>query len=584
MKLTKIVISGFRSVHSKQTIHMDGRITVLIGANDHGKSNILDAISRLNDEGLITEGDRNWDLPEGKVPSIEWHFAPDELDSKKLDAFAAEQLELVPAGEIVMIPKSKDGSIVFARNGVGASLTVEAVPVQMGVGAAPQVLAMRPRVELFNEQATTLKDSTDPAEIEGDLVMQGIFRLAGVWEKRASIFSQTPATTKALDAASKRLTEALNDKWNQGRDLTWILRHNSGRIEIEIGDPSIENRYSKPSLRSAGFRTYFLLSMMTLAKTSADPAGSYIFLFDEPGTYLHPHAQIDLQRSFERIADTSQIVYSTHSIFLVSKNYPKRNKVVAKSAAGTVVDHKPFIRNWKAVRESLGILFSGNFLISERTLLVEGPSDVVFVLLAMKSLKQQGLIDVDLNDFSVVDAGTAENYAAVAKVMLAEGRSVVALLDGDKSGREMKARMEKACGPDIKAGRLSFELLPENKSSEDVFVDLSGFQAAAAATAKDLVTDGFRKPAKDVDFAKASKMIVSKTGTTLGRVFDEETPSWFESNEKLSKLSVALKYESMNEEPPKVGKQVAETIARIKGALQLRGEKSAEEGIYETLK
>ena len=105
--------------------------------------------------------------------------------------------------------------------------------------------------------------------------------------------------------------------------------NNGDHIEIKIQDPSVRGQYTRPSLRSSGFQLCVLISMIILARTQNNK-GKFIYLFDEPGTYLHPHAQLDLQRSFEIISDDAQLVYTTHSLFLINKNYPNRNKVIAK--------------------------------------------------------------------------------------------------------------------------------------------------------------------------------------------------------------------------------------------------------------
>ena len=62
MKLTTVFITGYRSIRDRQNIEIDELVTVLIGANDHGKSNVLHALRALNAEGRFGEDDRNWDL------------------------------------------------------------------------------------------------------------------------------------------------------------------------------------------------------------------------------------------------------------------------------------------------------------------------------------------------------------------------------------------------------------------------------------------------------------------------------------------------------------------------------------------
>jgi predicted ATP-dependent endonuclease of OLD family len=138
-----------------------------------------------------------------------------------------------------------------------------------------------------------------------------------------------------------------------------------------------------------------------LARTESNHVGKYIFLFDEPGTALHPAGQVNLQRVFERLALKDQFVYATHSLFLVNHNRPERNRVVSKDSGGTKVDQKPYLRNWRAVRDSLGLILAGNFFIADTTLLVEGESDALYVGAMLAAFDRADIIDIDLNLFSV---------------------------------------------------------------------------------------------------------------------------------------------------------------------------------------
>lgn len=411
MKLKKIKISGFKSVKGEQTLLIDEKITIFIGANDHGKTNLLEAILRLNDDRPITNEDKNLDMPANSEVGINWYFdlteeelqSLSDLQTKKESSdipakesnpeglepttretpgtgTGAPPLTEITAGEPAkarFIPSNSDKQVVFSRTGISKPVTVASVPFpEISETNSATILNLRPKVELFKLPSTNLVDSVSQAELDTSNFefMQGIFRLAGLWDSRAELFTISTRTTRLLNEASQNLTKILNDQWNQGKNLEWIIKHtgnNGDHIEINIKDPAIDHDYSKPSLRSSGFQTYFLLSMITSARTALSKNNSYIFLFDEPGIYLHPRAQLDLQRSLEVISDVTQLVYTTHSLFLISKNHPQRNRVISKTTKGTIIDQKPFLNNWKSVRESLGILLSNNFLIADKTLLVE---------------------------------------------------------------------------------------------------------------------------------------------------------------------------------------------------------------------
>jgi len=594
MRLRKATIEGFKSVKGREDLVVDPKVTILIGANDHGKSNILEAFRRLNDDSPITEEDRHWDL-EGGTPKITWYFDCDASTMEKLQVLElkAEPSEADgPKGDgTTATPEcfelNQSGQIVLSKE-LGGGLVVVSVPLKIPVTNAPQVLELKPRVELFQPPEISMKDDTTLEELSQPEFeyMQGIFRLAGIWDERETIFVENAKSSMRLDEASKRLTKVLNDEWNQGKDnhgkeLEWKLDHREGgKIKIEIKDPAISSQYTRPSLRSSGFRTYFLVSMIIYARVEAHPSNSNLYLFDEPGTNLHPRAQIDLQRSFESIADQAQIVYSTHSLFLTNKNYPDRNMVVAKTSEGTKINSKPFTRNWKAVRDSLGILLTNNFLISDKTVLVEGPSDEIYLYYAIRQLKKSGAVDIDLDDFSVVDAGDSSNFAAMAKLMLDEGRSVVAMVDGDLGGQRIRSRLEKICKPKIASKELEFIELPKDKSSEDVFCVQEVLQEVIKKSTQDLVEIGARKLKDGLNLDTAVSAIKPKPNTTLGRVIEDESKSWFDDEEMVSKVTIALRYED-DAQDVKMSSEATKLVNELKMKLGIRGEKSHEEGVFE---
>lgn len=616
MRLSKVLITGFRSIQKTEEIILDKRINILIGANDHGKSNILAALKCINEDNPINEEDRNWDLPATDAVKVQWNFSVDdefinkfsnlekvtenivpvnetENDSAEFPPSETSNVlapEVVPPLEVKYFQTNSDQEIIYYREGTGTTSTIKVLstPMQIPIEKEADLLALRPRAELFEAPKTNLIDRVNLAQLETKEFefMQGIFMLAGIWEQRKTIFEENDKTSKLLNEASTKLTSILNDKWNQGKNLTWKLIHvgnNGDHIEIKIQDPSVKGQYTRPSLRSSGFQTYFLISMIILARTQNNK-GKHIYLFDEPGTYLHPHAQLDLQRSFEIISEDAQLIYTTHSLFLVNKNYPSRNKVISKTEEGTKIDQKPFLKNWKAVRESLGILLSNNFLIADKTLLVEGPSDLIYILSCIKILKASQTTDIDLNDLSIVDAGSPDNYVAMAKLMLSEGREIVALIDGDKSGEDTEKRLNKVCEKELKDKKLRIYKLPKDLSIEDIFADLETLQESIKSTVQYLVDNGIRKLKDKINLDTEIKKIKSTKGKTLGKLIDEVTAQLFDEYEKISKLSVSLDYEDRIVNTKKAPlAQAVKVVTELKDLLNLRGEKSAESGVFDVV-
>jgi predicted ATPase len=264
-------------------------------------------------------------------------------------AALAESRELAFAKDAVppepSLPKVTDmpDSVAFGRVGLDGELELTE-PKELGDEAETYLRQRLPRVELIEPQER-LPDSATPETIfdpDNDF-MRGIFRYAGLepeeWE---GIFAQTDATRKRVAAANEKLNKTLRDAWSQGKELRFELDHREGEVDLLIDDPAVKQTYVRASRRSAGFTHFFALKTMLYAREQASSASSFIWLFDDPGIYLHPEGQHDLLQVLETLARANQLVYSTHSIFLISKNFPTRHRLLKKTAKGTIIDQKPY--------------------------------------------------------------------------------------------------------------------------------------------------------------------------------------------------------------------------------------------------
>jgi hypothetical protein len=481
-------------------------------------------------------------------------------------------------------------SVVTFRKMVGEKLVLRPDPfIEKAPFAVEYVKTRVPRIELF-APAAQLMDAVTLAQLEQpeQEFMQGIFRYAGIWDDHTKLFKQDPATARQLERASEVFTTKIRAEWKQGENLSFRFQHagqNGNQIELLIRDPAVNNRYVRPSERSAGFSAFFTMSMRMLARTEANPANKYIFLFDEPGTALHPAGQVNLQRVFERLSQQDQIIYATHSLFMVNHNRPERNRVVSKDEGGTKVDQKPYLRNWRAVRDSLGLILAGTFFIADTTLLVEGESDAMYVGALLAAFDRAELIDIDLNLFSVQWAGNARDFAPMAHLMLDEGRHVVAMVDGDRGGTEIRKNIEKlneAIDANRVAARSSVQLLHLDRghSIEDILPARERYLDIVVEAATELVGNGFLHPADGVNFQPAvlrATLAAAQGNLTLGKYTTNVTKTWFKEKEPISKLTVAHKYcgwlegadlrnERVNELP--------EVLVRLKQFLRLESKLS----------
>jgi hypothetical protein len=545
MRLSKVEIAGYRSISANVTLILDPAVTVLLGANDHGKTNLLDAMTHLNAETTFdAERDLNWDRigQEDAYPFLSFEFDLDDHDRENLlkvaqelqsgedpsaaGAAAAASAERATS-TAVSPPPSGDPSVSVDPSSAPAPvpLTLQHVPTKVscfkkGVtdklhfararelpnGSVTKFLtASVPRVELIRAR-DTVPDSTTRASLDSEEheFMRGIFYYAGL-EKREfdGLFSQTDATLMRLEKASEGLNATLRRNWSQGSDLQFRLAHDSktDNIVLRIKDPAVTDRLVRASQRSSGFTHFFTLKTVLHARQKEHPANSYILLFDEPGIYLHPSGQYDLLQVLDTIGRQNQIVYSTHSLFMLNKTFPARHRLIVKTIEGTKVEGKPYVGRWASAIEALGLSLTGTILFAQYILMTEGDSDPMYLPAVLQKLVALNQANVDLNAFSVISTETSRNTDALIR-LLSEANpppKLAVLLDGDDGG---KARL-KALQPILKTKEMQAKSLSEGTTIEDYLPLVGELYVRAVADYVAKVMETYGKAPNNLDDHRA---------------------------------------------------------------------------------
>lgn len=209
--------------------------------------------------------------------------------------------------------------------------------------------------------------------------------------------------------------------------------------------------------RSQGLQ-YFLSYYIEYRSHEPDPNKHEILLMDEPDAYLSSQAQQDLLKIFNLFANPElgshlthpiQVVYVTHSPFLIDKNHSERIRVLQKGNEdeGTRVVRDFAINRYEPLRSSIGPHIGETVFIGNCNLMVEGIGEQIIIAGAATYLRANGgssLETLDLNQITIVDSGGASQVPYM--VYLACGRhtdqiAVIVLLDSDKSGNLAKKQL-----------------------------------------------------------------------------------------------------------------------------------------------
>lgn len=283
------------------------------------------------------------------------------------------------------------------------------------------------------------KEITDlGAETTGNLTPEQITAISDKKKEREIL----------LASASSSFTKSFNEWWKQG-NYTFEFQADGNFFRIWVSD-SVRPERIELEARSTGLQWFFSFYLVFLVESELHHQNA-ILLLDEPGVTLHPLAQKDLFLFFENLSKCNQILYTTHSPFMVDSNHLERVRSVYIDTNGKTVA-SPDLRAAERMKgknqpqsiypahAALGLSVSDTLLINCRPVLVEGESDQVY-LSALKSLLiSKGKI-APLKEIVFIPTGGTKGVKATAAILsgTSEEKPPI-ILDGDKPG--MKTAME----------------------------------------------------------------------------------------------------------------------------------------------
>ena len=135
-----------------------------------------------------------------------------------------------------------------------------------------------------------------------------------------------------LQSAGTKLTRAFSEWWKQG-DYRFRFEADGNHFRIWVAD-SRRPQEVELEHRSTGLQWFlsFFLVFLNEAKGAHD---NCVLLLDEPGHSLHPLAQRDLSAFFDGLSADNQILYTTHSPFLVDADRLARARKVYVDGDGS---------------------------------------------------------------------------------------------------------------------------------------------------------------------------------------------------------------------------------------------------------
>lgn len=300
------------------------------------------------------------------------------------------------------------------------------------------------------EDTKTLEDSDYP--------LLGLINLARLDHRKLVETKNTTELKNKLEGAGNHLTNRIVKYWSQNRHIQMRFDVRDAKPEDpegmrqginvwgEVYD-TVHWAHTPLRTRSRGFVWFF--SFLAWYEDIKRQKQNVILLLDEPGLSLHGRAQADLLTYFEAELSAHQLIYTTHSPFMIDPAKFERVRIVQdlgidakeplpKDEDGTKVLTNVFDATDDSLfplQGALGYEIQQTLFIGPNSLVVEGPADMLFLRAVSAELEREGRTGLSEEWVITPVGGSGKVPAFVSLLSTQKGMNVATLLDIQNSDR-----------------------------------------------------------------------------------------------------------------------------------------------------
>ncbi len=475
MNYKRFTIEKYKAVKNSSISVLTDPVPI-IGVNESGKSSALEAIAHFDYRNDPIADQRGWKPLNRYLPAenefiveAEVAFEATELQPI-LDTFTEEekvQISTLLGSDSLFIKR------IFRKDGNPTTRTYRLSDQENDLEEriCKAIILKLPRIFYFDNflenqfpNLVNFPDSyfNDPNFLldEHQVIAEGMFSDAGYNLK--TFLNETDENTKntIISEVNNQTTKKLIKEWKEmhfkAEDLEVGLvtdlkislqqnRQNNHALDVNITESFKDTSGTKREIsmllseRSLGFRWFFNFS----AKKCFGARGEekFIYLFDEPGSYLHNGAQDILLKAIRDLANNHPVIYSTHSEFLLDPEIININNVRVVEKNDREIRLIPLAQtNDKKHMGALSTLYNAlrmkipiSSTLNQKVIVTEGITDFYFWKMITNGLAILPGFGAGQNEYLLsIAIGTSKRY--------------IALFDGDVAGEQGITKYKKFFG------------------------------------------------------------------------------------------------------------------------------------------
>lgn len=431
MKLSKLYIKGFRNF-KEATINFNNQ-SLIIGANDVGKTNLLYALRILLDRGF---SDLDLELKESDF------YAYEETNEVIITAFFDDIKEdcilskmkgdISGDGNLVikyLATKGEDYKFFCGKSDADEDLHEYAIPYYRKVLNIKYINSKRDFWGYINKTKNILLQqakedrSAETIDMDDALYKQ-------ISDKLKEVDSQIPELSYVKNA-TEQINEELNKLAIHNQEQKVVFDTASTDTDSVINKISITSKHGDKKLLIGGegrLNQIYLSLWASQNRISEYSNEVSILCVEEPEAYLHPHQQRELARYLCQVLK-GQVILTSHSPYIVCEFSPNsimrlykddQETKVASDGCSSVIEE-----GFDGFGYRMSVIPAEAFF-ADCVILVEGQSELIFY----KTLAKQIGIDLDRLNISILSVEGVGFYT-YAKILGALGIYWVARTDND---------------------------------------------------------------------------------------------------------------------------------------------------------
>ncbi len=493
MKLQSFRIQNYKSVKDTGWCKLSiDNISAIVGQNESGKSTILQALYSFYTRTVDEENLRNDNsLP---VVTCSFKFSKEEftnifntvsLPKRLFETISSNNMRLN-----IQMKWDDDGNAsldfdeqnikdifelsweklaaILNTNAEGTTVEKPPLTIQETSGEFSQIISKDDFIELFMQRIPNFilfQNGTSllPDKIDVDAILdedskvegyQGVMNFLSISGINIEYLMKVSSgkRNRHMDDCNKKITTNFQEFWSQkigkGDRITIEVRleRHDNSVAEKAGDSYLEfwvcdnSDRLHPKQRSEGVRWFMSFYLQLKANAINIPADGSIFLIDEPGGSLHARAQEDVLKVFEDIENKIQVIFTTHSPYMVKMETLYRVLAAERSDEDDNSETKiveayhlgsASTNTLAPILDRMGVNFSNQNVIQKKNNVLLEEISAFYYLTAFKKLTGSTM------EAYFIPCTGVTNIPHLVYMFIGWGLDFVVVVDDDNSGRKV---------------------------------------------------------------------------------------------------------------------------------------------------